>query len=143
MKKLAFIALSSIIFYSCDKDDPPKGCTTDMASIAGPYKITAVSYKQTPTSAAQDYMLILFPDACDRDNVYTFNANGSYQIADVGQVCSPSGNDTGTWSLTGTSNLQIDGDPTILESFDCKVWVVSNTDVDIAGDKLTITLTKQ
>ena len=144
MKKIALIALSLVIFISCNKDDPekPPTCTTNTASIAGPYKITAVTYKATAASPELDYMNLLFPDACDRDNVYTFKTDGTYQIADAGQVCSPSGNDNGTWALTGT-NLTIDGDPVNLESFDCKTLVIVNTDTDITGDKLKLTLTRQ
>ena len=144
MKKIPLIALSLVIFISCSKDDPPKPqtCTTSTASIAGNYKITAVTYKATATSTEVDYMNLLFPDACDRDNVYTFKTDGTYQIADAGQVCSPAGNDNGNWTLTGT-NLQIDGDPVILESFDCKVLVISNTDIDVTGDKLKLTFTRQ
>jgi len=144
MKKIVFIALSLVIFISCSKDDnnKPATCTTSMANIAGNYKITAVTYKASASSAEADYMNILFPDACDRDNVYTFKTDGTYQIADAGQVCSPSGNDNGTWSLTG-SNLQIDGDPVVLESFDCKVLVIVNTDTQLTGDKLKLTLTRQ
>jgi hypothetical protein len=145
MKKIVFMFLSAIAFYSCHKDpkDPPPNCTTSVASIAGDYKITAATYKESATSPEADYMNELFPDPCQRDNLYTFKTDGSYQIADVGLVCSPPDNDNGTWSLLGTTNLQIDGDPTILESFDCKLWIIANTDIIVNGDKLKLTLTKQ
>jgi len=144
MKKIALIVLSTIVLFSCKKDskDEPQTCTTSTATVSGSYKITAVTYKETAASPEIDYMNILFPDPCQRDDIYTFNADGSYQIADVGLVCSPPGNDNGTWALVG-NNLQIDGDPVNLESFDCKSWVIVNTDTQVTGDRLKLTLTKQ
>jgi hypothetical protein len=37
----------------------------------------------------------------------------------------------------------VDGDPTAIESFDCKILVISNTDIQNTGDKLKLTMTKQ
>ena len=144
MKKIALIVLSTIVLYSCKKDskNEPQPCTISTTAISGPYKITAVTYKENATATEIDYMNILFPDACQRDDVYTFKADGSYQIADVGLACSPSGNDNGTWALVG-NNLQIDGDPVNLESFDCKLLIIVNTDTQVTGDRLKLTLTKQ
>jgi len=148
MKKLSFLplVLFSIIgmtFISCKKDkDKAPACATDVASIAGSYKFAAYTYKQTPTSAEEDYLNIIFPDACERDDVLSFSSNGTYAITDAGTVCSPSGGDSGTWTVSGNS-MNIDGDLTTIESFDCKTLVLANNDVNVTGDKLKITLTKQ
>ena len=141
MKKTTLIVLSVFVFFSCNRDK--NDCTITTASISGPYKITAVTYKANAGAAEIDYFNTLFPDACERDDIYTFNATGTYQIADAGIVCSPPGDDNGTWSLTGTTAMVIDGDAVILESFDCEKLVIVNTDTQAAGDRLKLTLTRQ
>jgi Lipocalin-like domain len=148
MKKLPFLpivlfAITAVISISCKKDkDKGPSCATDVASISGAYKFAAYTYKQTPTSPEEDWLPVVFPDACQRDDVLSFNANGNYAIADAGTVCSPSGGDSGTWSLSG-STMNIDGDAAAIESFDCKTLVLVNNDVNVPGDKLKITLTRQ
>jgi hypothetical protein len=148
MKKLSFLPLvlftiTGMIFISCKKDkDKTRACATDVASIAGSYKFAAYTYKQTPASAEEDYLNIIFPDACERDDVISFNSNGNYTITDAGIVCSPSGGDSGTWSLSANA-MNIDGDLTTIESFNCKTLVLVNNDVNVTGDKLKITLAKQ
>jgi hypothetical protein len=142
MRKIIFLAITITFFItSCKKHDDAPACTTDTASVSGSYKITAVTYKESATAAEVDYFNILF-DACERDDIYTFQANGTYQITDAGMVCSPSGNDNGIWSLSG-STMTIDGDANAIESFDCKALVFVNQDVQVTGDKLKLTLTKQ
>jgi Lipocalin-like domain len=143
MKKLSVVLVALVLIFSCKKDkDKDSGCSKNVTSISGTYKITAYTYKATLSSSEVDYYSILFPDACDRDNLLKFDTNGSYQLIDAGIVCSPSGNDNGTWSISGNS-MVVDGDETIIESFDCKTLVLSSTDVDQPGDKLKITLTRE
>jgi len=148
MKKLSLLPLVlftiiGMIFISCKKDkDKTPDCSTDVASISGSYKFTAYTYKETPTSPEQDWLSTVFPDPCEKDDVISFNANGNYTVTDAGIVCSPAGGDNGTWSLSGNS-MNIDGDLTTVESFDCKTLVLVNNDVAVTGDKLKITLTKQ
>src|SRR6476660_3818738 len=130
MKKLSFLPLVfSIIgmtFISCKKDkDKAPACAIDVASIAGSYKFAAYTYKQTPTSAEEDYLNIIFPDACERDDVLSFSTNGNYTITDAGTVCSPSGGESGTWSLSGNA-MNINGGLMTIESFDCKTLDLVN-----------------
>jgi hypothetical protein len=144
MKKIIYLMLIGTSFITaCKKSGPDPVCKTDATSISGSYKITAVTYQASPTSAEVDYFNTLFPDACDRDNVYTFQTNNTYQIKDAGTVCSPNGDDNGTWSFVSASSLVIDGDPIALQSFNCKNLVLVNSDTQTAGDKLKLTLTKQ
>lgn len=146
MKKTNFatipVAITTLLFLSCSKDPENPTCTTSSATIAGSYKVTAATYKASPSAPEIDYINVL-NDACERDDIITFNSNGTYQYTDAGIVCSPSGNDIGTWSLTGTTSITIDGDAAILESFDCKTLILANTDTQVAGDRIKITLTKQ
>lgn len=143
MKKIIFLVFITVLFITGCKKDAEPACTTDAASIAGAYKITAVTYKASASSTETDYFNLLFPDACDRDNVYTFQSNSTYQIKDAGTVCTPNGDDNGTWSFVSASTMMIDGDMVNLESFNCKNLVLINNDTQIMGDKLKLTLTKQ
>lgn len=138
------MAFSVLLLLSCNsrKDTPAPPCTTSAAAIAGPYKITAATYKSSPTAAEIDYYNILF-DPCEQDDIYTFNAAGTYQIADAGLICNPPGNANRTWSLTNSTSMIIDGDPVSLESFDCKKLIIGNADIQVPGDKLKLTLTRQ
>ena len=136
------LALTVFLFSACKKDPTEPTCTKSMASISGPYKITAAKYKASAASSEEDWMLILFPDACQRDDVYTFKNDGTYTISDVGTVCNPNNSDNGTWSIVG-DNMQVDGDPTTIDSYDCKTLKIANTDLMNTGDRLQLTLTKQ
>ena len=144
MKKIIFLAFITTLFITaCKKNNNnDSACTTNAASIAGAYKITAVTYKANATSTEMDYFNILFPDACERDDVYTFQTSGTYQIKDAGVVCSPSGDDSGTWSVSANT-MVLDGDANTIESFNCKSLILVNADTQTPGDKLKLTLTKQ
>lgn len=146
MKKASFATLLvaiTTLFISCSKDAGNTPCTINSAAIAGTYKLTAVTYKANSTTAEVDYFKDPYYVACERDDVITFNSNGTYQFTDAGIVCSPSGNDNGTWVLSGTTSMQIDGDNVILESFDCKTLILVTLDTQVPGDKYKLTLIKQ
>jgi len=141
MKKTTVFILSIVLLFSCNKD-PKDECTTNVTSLSTTYRITGYTYKQTSTSPEQDYFLILFPDACDRDNNLTLSINGTYVIADAGMVCAPPRTENGVWTFTGNS-MTIDGEPTVIESFNCQTLVISFADFMTTGDKMKITLVKQ
>jgi len=141
MKKTMLSILTLIILFSCKDKKDDKVCTTSVESISGSYKITSMSYKENVSAVATE-VFSTWVEECDRDNVLTFNTNGSYHTADAGTTCSPSSDDDGTWSLSGNT-MVTDGDPAIIESYDCKTLVLSQTDIEIPGDKLKLTLTKQ
>ena len=141
MKKLLFFSFIVCLGLSCKKNTD-SSCTTTTASISGPYKITAITYKANASAAEADYLNTIFSDACQRDDIYTFSTNGTYTIADAGSVCSPPGDDNGTWALSGNT-MTIDGNPATVASFDCKTLVFIINDSQVAGDQLKFTLTRQ
>ena len=142
MKKIIILSAISVLFILGCKKTKPSSCTTSTASIAGSYKITAVTYKASSSSPEIDYFNTLFSDVCERDDIYTFQTNGDYQIKDAGIICSPSNDSFGTWSISGNT-MVIDGDPASINSFDCHTLVIVNADTQVTGDELKITLTKQ
>lgn len=141
MKKTTLIILAAIVLFACKKET--NDCEITTTSIAGSYKITAVTYKANAGASEIDYFNTLFPDACERDDIYTFNASNTYLIKDAGIVCSPNGDDDGTWSLTNPTAMIINGDAINLESFDCNKLIIVNTDTQVLGDRLKLTLTRQ
>ena len=141
MKKLLFISFGLIFLSSCNKDKD-KTCNRDVAGISGTYKVTAVRYKATPTSSEVDFYATLFPDACERDDQWVLNSNGTFAYNDVGVVCTPSNSYTSTWSLSGNI-LTVDGDAGNIDDFNCSSLTLSITDYFNTGDKLIVVFTRQ
>ena len=141
MRKLIIVLFVFTLFNSCSKDKD-KTCTLSVTAVAGNYKITAIRYKATPASAEADYFNIFFTDPCERDDIFSLNANGTYILTDAGVRCTPPGDDTGAWSLTGNT-LTIDGDAANVDAFSCSGMTVSASDAFNPGDKLILVFTKQ
>jgi len=141
MKKTPIFILSAVLLFSCKKDSE-ETCATNTASVSGNYKVKAVTYKENAAAPEIDYYTVWYTETCERDDIITFNANGTYQSVDAGVVCTPSNSDDGTWSLVGNT-IQLDGDPATIESFDCKSLVISIADGLVNGDKIKMILTKQ
>ncbi len=93
MKKLIYF-LAAVIIFSCNKDDDNNPPAITMESLAGDYKITSA------TIAGTD-ILDIYLKACQKDDVYTLNADGTYEITDAGTTCIPPSDTTGTWTLSG------------------------------------------
>jgi hypothetical protein len=139
MKKLAFIlAIGTLTFVSCKKDK--EDCETTAASIAAAYRTVSIKYKASPSSSENDYFATL--PACEKDDVLTLNANGTYSYTDAGTVCNPPGSYTGTWSVSGNT-ITVDGDNGTIQSFDCNTLVLYIENSFVTGDRLTTTLVKQ
>ena len=142
MKKLLLpICLIIFALVSCKKDKDEPTCVVSTASVTGNYKITAGTYKQTPSSADLDFFASL--DACEKDDIYGFAASGVLNYQDAGTVCSPNGSYSGTWSLSGTTMLNLDGELTTIQSFTCSTLIITLADFITTGDKLTITFVRQ
>jgi Lipocalin-like domain len=138
----ALLVSSTLLSCKKEKEDPkPEPCSKTMNGIAGTYKLSSLKYKISPTAAEQDALIFL--DACERDDILKLNANGTSSLQDAGIVCSPSGDDNGTWSVTGntiTSDGIVNG---TISSYDCKTLVYYLENQVISGDRYTFTLTKQ
>jgi len=140
LKAMPVLLIILGVILSCNKENDDD-CSVTVSNLSATYRLTAMKYKQTSNSAEQDYLLLL--PACEKDDQIKLNANMSYDYVDAGIICSPPGNDQGTWALNGntiTSNGLLNG---TIESFDCTTLILLMTDVNIPGDKLTMTLRKQ
>ena len=137
MKKLILFSLAGTFFLaSCKKDD---NCELSSSSIVGTYKATSITYRASAGAPENDIYTNL--DACAKDDLIIFNDNGSVIFQDAGQVCSPSGNDTGSWSLSGNT-LLLDGEPGTVSSFGCNEMVLTMTDPSTGGVS-TVRLARQ
>jgi hypothetical protein len=141
-KSIFACAIVMLIFASCQKEaDAPVNCSPTTAGIAGTYKLTALVYKQTPTSPEQDYLALR--EACENDDLVTLSANGTYEYKDLGLTCSPDGSNSGTWSVSGNTIISDGIVGGTIQSFDCRKLVVYSTDMIIPGDRITLTIEKQ
>ncbi len=136
---LLFIA--ALAFSSCKKKDKVNTCDLTEANFVGSYKVQSIKYKLTPTSPEVDGISIVL-DPCEIDDITTFNVNHTFTYIDAGIQCSTPGDDNGSWSLSG-STLNFDGTLQTIDSFDCNGFVISQTDYNTPGDKVTVTLAKQ
>lgn len=138
------VVFTAVIFLtSCQKDpdETPPACQKTMSGLSGTYTMVSMRYKQTPSSAEQDWLPLI--PACERDNSFKLLASGVYEETEAGLACSPSSAETGTWSLSGTTIISDGEIAGSIESYDCQKLVVSTPDVLITGDKVILTLQKQ
>jgi len=144
MKKftwLIILLIGTILFVSsCKKKDKTDVCSLTKANFAGSYKMESVKYKASASSPEIDGTS--FIDACELDDVTTFNVNHTYTYTDAGTACSPSGDDSGTWSVSGNSII-VDGGTAPIDNFNCSSFTISDTTIITDGDKLSLTFKKQ
>lgn len=142
MKKVLIVTLCvTLEMISCNKEkDQNNQCPVEMSRIAGSYKLTAMKYKTAISSPEADLLYTL--EACMRDDIFQFNADGTYNYLDRGTVCDPTGSNAGLWSLNG-NRLTVNGETATIIDFNCSTLVVSKEDIFTAGDKMTLTYHKQ
>jgi hypothetical protein len=140
LKGFLLLTVLCVFLSSCQKNKD-EDCATTVASLSASYKLASMSYKISASAPAQDYLV--FMDACEKDDIITLKSNGTYTYQDAGVACTPNGNDAGVWSLNGstiTSDGLIAG---TIESFDCHTLVFYLTNINTAGDRMTISMVKQ
>ncbi len=105
MRKLLLLTLTIITFISCKKSSTTDTAFTidvTAANIAGIYKITDATATSGGVTLNVYNNPSFFPP-CNKDDVYTFNAGGTYTIADAGTTCSPTSNFSGTYVLNSSA----------------------------------------
>jgi hypothetical protein len=131
MKKIAFLALGSVLFFSsCKKDDAtPTTCTLSSTSIQGTYKVTAQTFQADAQSPVEDEYATL--EACEKDDLFVFG-NGTLTSNEGAISCDPPTDPfSTTWTLTGsTLNLSLGGFTIsgTVESFTCNSMVFKVSD---------------
>ncbi len=144
MKSKKLIGIALLFFttiQSCKKEKSAAPCNRNVAGLTGKYKLSALEYKMTATSASTDYLPLM--DACEKDDIIELKADGSWIYTDAGTICTPSGIGNGSWTVLGnviTSDGVVSG---TIESYDCKKLILSTINVILPGDRFTQTLIKQ
>ena len=136
------------LLFSCKKDTTTNNtCAKTVANIAGTY---------SPVKNEISMMNASFADItsqwqpCERDDKLILNANGIYTYQDLGISCTPSGNSSGTWSIsspdgkftindTGSAQDITNADIT---SFDCSTLVLTGDVSTGTGTRFRLTLKK-
>lgn len=115
---------------SCKKqgmdDDDDQECELTVANLAGVYKLISC-YDITTTTPVDK--LHEFYDDCELDDTNELKADKTFVYTDAGVSCSPSGSETGTWNVSGTT-LILNAGFSNIESFNCKDLVVTFRDTD-------------
>lgn len=114
MKKLmCLLAITILIGTGCSKKDKTESCPVTKESVAGSYRL--VTFKMNGVDALD----VTF-QACQKDDIVTLKADGTYDYTDAGVSCDPSANSTGNWTLSGnTFTIDYFPFPLTIKSFDC------------------------
>lgn len=141
----ALLLMTGVLFTNvhCKKDEETK---TDLLT-SGQWRVTALTL--TP-GIDLDGDGDLDPDwyslfeACDKDDYYVFNANGTYESNEGATKCDPDDpqTDSGTWSFVeNETKINMDGDIATIEELTKNRFRVSMYDADV-DQTLAITYSK-
>jgi hypothetical protein len=144
MKRVIISLIAVSTMFSCKKSesvDTPQ-CPVNTTTVAGTYTLESVSYKSAPDAASEDYFATLAD--CQKDDTYTFAADGSINLNDVGVNCGLPPSPAESWAIEdNATNFRLADNLYLIESFDCTKLVISKKDVTILGDKETRIYKKQ
>ena len=139
-------AILLLILSSCQKENSTDtNCDKTVAKIAGIYSVQKLEVGVNGVFVDITSQL----DACEIDDKLTLKSDGTTIYQDLGTVCSPSGNATGTWSISSTGKMTIqdnggsgDIDTADITSFDCSTLVLTGSNSSSPGDQVRLTIKK-
>lgn len=136
-----FLFLLSLATLSSCKKEKPEPVDLTIQTLSGSYKLGAWTYKLN-NQPEEDMMVLM--DACEKDNIVTLKTDKTYNSVDAGVQCAPPENYDGDWDLPSKTKIILDGDEWTIESFDGKVFKISQT-TTLSGDTEVerMTLNKQ
>lgn len=128
MKTIIFLFASlggMMLLFGCKKNNETSSCVISVSTLSGAYIRTAETYQATPTSPVVNALAAEAP--CDRDDILTLKANGTYTWTEGATACSSGGTrPNGTWSVNGNT-IKTDSDTGEIQSFDCHTLVLKGT----------------
>jgi hypothetical protein len=84
---LLFLATGSLLTACQDEaENPAPDAKTQLLTTEGPWHITAYT-RTTGSGAAANYLNLIFPDACERDDRYTFKTTGVEERTEGPTAC--------------------------------------------------------
>ena len=96
-RSILFVSIAALLaLSSCSKDDDPKASKTEL--------LTAKAWKQTKIKALG---VEGEPDACDKDDTYTFKTDKTFVQDEGATKCDSSDDQTtsGTWKFNGDETI--------------------------------------
>jgi hypothetical protein len=132
--KALVIFFSFFLLVSCkkDADKPAEEIVPTIQNVQGTYIQTGL------TSQSGTDMWMNVP-ACKKDDTYSLQSNGSYEVNDAGQACTPSGSFVSTWTLNSYT-LSLGAINYTIESFTGKEMQLR---YNSGGQMLTASFSKQ
>jgi hypothetical protein len=126
-------SLIALVFFGCHKNnDNPEAIS--FQNLAGTYKVTALVLSQG--SIKVNYYDSI--DVCQKDDLFKFNKDSSFQYVDAGMVCNPDGSFSATWSLTGNILTVAGGNGVAtVQSLTSKTMVLVSADTTYSPAVLT------
>jgi hypothetical protein len=128
-KALSLLVLCAATFSACKKDKNDDSLAVTKENLVGTYVISSI--KLNGTDVFQLY------DACMKDDQYILKSDLTMEYKDAGTVCSPAGDYTGSWSVSG-SKVTIDGSEETVKTLTKGTLV---TEVTQSGGGVTATVT--
>ncbi len=101
---IPFVLLSTL--FSCKKDDNAQTCDKTMASVAGAYSLSKMELGMGGVFSDVTSLL----ETRELDDKIVLNSNGTSVYKDMGAVCSPLENSTGTWNISPAGKLTVNND---------------------------------
>jgi lipocalin-like protein len=139
-KTLALVVFTAAALTACKKDKEESLAVTK-ENLAATYTLSTVTIKATgvpETDITKDYV-----EACAKDDQMILKSDGSYQHKDLGTTCDPKGDETGTFTISGsTLSFIVDQDTEqfTVKSLSNKKLVVEETG-EWGGTTVTFTTT--
>ena len=97
IKKIFFLFLTTIILFSCNKNDDEPTAITEQPNLVNKWYIDKWTYNGTNQTLT----------SCDKQGYIQFNSNGTFERKDYywnGTTCTLEGNDNGTYNYNTTTN---------------------------------------
>lgn len=137
-KRILLLSIVAVSLFGCKKDDDVVNTTTPTKEqLVGTWRQTAETTNGVNSWNTTSH------DACEMDDNLQLKSDNTYTYTDAGTVCSPSGNDSGTWSVSG-STLTVDAFPMQIDNFNGSTLRLKET-YSFGGSTFTVlaTFTKQ
>lgn len=136
MKKVLFglLSLTLIIGTACKKSKDAPAFTKE--NVAGAYTLIKVTFKTSAGGGEQD-ITSSYVDDCEKDDILTLKADGTYDSKDAGQTCT--GDYTGLWGIPASNKFDLDGEVYDVASWDGATLAASQS-FNMGGMDGTITM---
>lgn len=128
------IIFSNIVKYTGD-------CNLTTASLTGSsYRVTKLLYQSSATAPEDDLTSSI--DPCMLDNPFNFTTGGIYNVPEVGILCNPPEDYSGTWFLSGNT-FNMDGDDYTVVIFTCTIMKIKSIIDPVTGESFSIQMVRQ